>query len=255
MRLAMFCYEGKVAYGFQEGKDFKALAWEPYDGSVTGPETVPMEEAEPLAPVAPTKIVAVGLNYRDHAEEMGLDIPEEPILFLKPPSSVVGHLGTVIIPEQSKQVEYEGELAVVMGKEACRVARAEADEYVLGYTCGLDMTARDLQYKDGQWTRAKSFDTFCPLGPWVETDLDSGDDLSVELKVNGEVKQSSRTSNLIFGVPELVEYISSVMTMYPGDVIMTGTPSGVGPVVAGDVIDLEIEGVGRLSCGVEECAT
>lgn len=250
MRLAMFRYQGNLGYGIQDGGDFKVLAWEPYDGTVTLADKISMEEAEPMAPVVPTKIIAIGLNYRDHAEELELEIPAEPIIFLKPPSAVIGHLGTIILPRQSQRVEYEGELAVVMGREARDVKAADADEYVLGYTCGLDMTARDLQHKDGQWTRAKSFDTFCPLGPWVETDLDSGDDLGIELKLNGDTMQSSSTSNLIFSVPHLVEFVSSLMTLLPGDVIMTGTPAGVGPVEPGDIIDLEIEGVGKLSCNV-----
>ena len=200
-----------------------------------------------LAPVQPSKIIAVGLNYRDHAREMGLELPGEPILFMKPSTAVIGPFEEIRYPSQSSRVDYEAELAVVIGT-ACRNVRASrAKDCILGYTCLNDVTARDLQAKDGQWTRAKSFDTFAPIGPWIATDIEDPHALSITARLNGEVKQSSNTSNLIFSVFELVEFISSVMTLKPGDVIATGTPSGVGPMLPGDEIAIEIEGIGVLS--------
>jgi 2-keto-4-pentenoate hydratase/2-oxohepta-3-ene-1,7-dioic acid hydratase in catechol pathway len=204
-----------------------------------------LQQARLLSPCTPSKIVAVGLNYRDHAEEMGLAIPDEPILFLKPSTSVIGAGGAIVLPPQSARVDYEAELAIVISKSARNVSRTEAPDYILGYTCLNDVTARDLQSKDGQWTRAKSFDTFCPIGPWIETELD-GSDLKIELYLNGVIKQKSRTSNLIFSPVELVEFISAIMTLSPGDVIATGTTSGVGPMGPGDTVEVRIESIGSL---------
>jgi 4-hydroxyphenylacetate degradation bifunctional isomerase/decarboxylase decarboxylase subunit len=199
-----------------------------------------------LPPVLPGKIVAVGLNYRDHAQEMGIEIPQEPILFMKPSTSVIGHLDAIRYPAQSTRVDYEAELAVVIGKECKDVKAAHSRDYILGYTCFNDVTARDLQAKDGQWTRAKSFDTFAPIGPWIVTDLEDPHNLTVRAYLNGELKQSSNTSNLIFTVYELIEFISHVMTLNPGDVIATGTPSGIGPMNIGDEVAIEIQGIGIL---------
>jgi 2-keto-4-pentenoate hydratase/2-oxohepta-3-ene-1,7-dioic acid hydratase in catechol pathway len=227
----------------------RPVAWEPFDYIVDTVQVVDPDAVELLAPVVPTKIVAIGLNYSDHAEEFKLEIPKEPLLFLKAPNTVLKPGGEVVYPPQSRRVDYEAELAVVIGTEARSVSEADALSYVLGYTCGLDITARDLQAADGQWTRAKNFDTFCPLGPWVETELDPGD-LEITLKLNDEVRQSSRTSRLIFDVPYLVSFISGIMTLNPGDVIMTGTPSGVGEVKPGDRIEMEIEGIGNLTCTI-----
>ncbi len=183
----------------------------------------------------PSKIIAVGLNYRDHARELKMPIPDEPIIFLKPPTAVIGHKDKIIYPRGVKQLDYEAELAVVM----------KNDREILGYTCANDVTARDLQRKDGQWTRAKSFNTFCPLGPKLVKDLDP-DELDIKLYLNGKIKQSSNTSNMIFKVKELVEFIAAIMTLLPGDVILTGTPVGVGPMRVGDTVEVEIEGIGRL---------
>ncbi|MGQ9780523.1 MAG: fumarylacetoacetate hydrolase family protein [Bacillota bacterium] len=209
-------------------------------------EILAQEEARLLAPVMPSKVVAVGLNYRDHAMEMGEEIPEEPRIFLKPSTSVIGPGEAIVLPPISRRVDYEAELAVVIGRTACHVRPEEASSYILGYTCLNDVTARDLQKKDVQWTRAKSFDTFCPLGPVVETELDPRD-LAIVARVNGVVRQSSRTANLIFPVPELLSFISQVMTLLPGDVIATGTPPGVGPLSPGDRVEIEIEGLGILA--------
>ncbi len=212
---------------------------------------VDMNTAEYMTPCDPTKIVAVGLNYRDHAEEMGLEIPDFPALFIKPSSSAAPHKGDIIYPPMSKQVDYEAEFAIVIGKEASYISETEADDYILGYTCLNDVTARDLQALDSQWTRAKSFDTFAPIGPVIETELDP-DNADIRLLLNGEVKQKSSTANFIFKTKRLVSLISQVMTLYPGDIITTGTPSGIGPMRPGDKVEVEIEGIGTLLNTVKE---
>lgn len=197
------------------------------------------------APLIPGKIVAVGRNYADHAKELGNAPPAEPLLFLKPPSTVVGPEDAVVIPTASSRVDYEGELAIVIGAQARRVPAARWREYVLGFTCANDVTARDLQKKDVQFTRGKSFDSFCPLGPCIETDLDP-DDLSLTTRLNGETRQNARTSQMIFNPGVLIEFITGIMTLFPGDVILTGTPAGVAPMAAGDTVEIEIEGIGVL---------
>jgi len=193
----------------------------------------------------PTKIVAVGRNYADHAKELGNEAPSEPIIFLKPPSALLPHEGTIILPPQSHRVDHEGELAIVIGKRARNVKAAAWRDCVRGFTCANDVTARDLQKKDVQFTRGKSFDTFCPLGPWIETDLDPAD-LSLVARVNGQIKQNARTSMMIFPCSAIIEFITGVMTLEPGDVILTGTPAGVGPLQSGDTVEVEIEGIGTL---------
>ncbi|WP_202320025.1 fumarylacetoacetate hydrolase family protein [Archaeoglobus neptunius] len=205
---------------------------------------IPLSSVKFLPPVEPTKIVAVGLNYIDHAEELNMPVPEEPILFMKPPSSVIGHEDCIILPNQSQRVDYEGELAVVIAEDCKNVSESEAEDYILGYTCFNDVTARDLQAKDGQWTRAKGFDTFAPLGPYIAEV--NPKKLGIQTRVNGNVVQKSNTSNLIFDVFQLVEYISSIMTLRAGDVIATGTPAGVGMLKSGDVVEVEIEKIGVL---------
>jgi 2-keto-4-pentenoate hydratase/2-oxohepta-3-ene-1,7-dioic acid hydratase in catechol pathway len=193
-----------------------------------------------------SKIVCVGRNYADHAKELGNEVPREPLLFLKAPSAIVRNGDAIVLPPLSEHVEHEGELAVVVG-DVCKDLPQEADlsEYIRGYTCLNDVTARDLQKRDGQFARAKSFDTFCPIGPWIETELDVSD-ISVVCRVNDEVRQDGRTSQMVFGVDYLIRYISNIMTLFPGDVIATGTPAGVGPLRAGDVCEVEIEGIGIL---------
>jgi len=205
----------------------------------------PLSGVTLLAPCSPTKVVAIGLNYRDHARELGFPIPDEPIIFLKPPTTIVGPGAAIVYPRSSSQVDYEAELGVVIRDRIRSIKPGEAYGHILGYTCANDVTARDLQKKDGQWTRAKSFDTFCPMGPWIETDLDPGD-LLVESYLNGERKQSSRTSQLIFKIDQLVSFISGIMTLYPGDLIITGTPAGIGPMQPGDEVEVRIEGIGSL---------
>jgi len=210
-----------------------------------------IESVKFLPPVIPSKIICVGLNYRDHARELGMKIPDEPVIFLKPPSAVIGHEDCIVLPRVGR-VDYEGELAVVIGKRCRYVDREDAHDYILGYTCFNDVTARDLQRKDGQWTRAKSFDTFAPIGPYVSCFKDASN-LRIETRLNGRVVQSSSTSNLIFDVPTLIEFISSIMTLKRGDVIATGTPAGVGELRGGDVVEVTIERIGTLrNCVVEE---
>jgi 2-keto-4-pentenoate hydratase/2-oxohepta-3-ene-1,7-dioic acid hydratase in catechol pathway len=206
------------------------------------------ENAVPSNPtnvVAPSKIVCVGRNYAEHAKELGNEAPTEPILFLKPPSAVIAPGGTIVRPPQSQRVDFEGELAIVISHRARNIKRDQWRDVVLGFTCANDVTARDLQKKDVQFTRGKSFDTFCPIGPEIETDLDPSA-LSLVTRVNGVVKQNGNTRDMIFKPDFLIEFITSVMTLCPGDVILTGTPSGVGPLVAGDEVEVEIEGIGTL---------
>ena len=248
MRLARFSKDGGAHYGVIDGAFIYPVDREAFFGGMPlGDEGVPLSEVRLLAPCEPTKIVALGLNYRAHAEEFNLTIPEEPLIFLKPPSSVIGPGGEIVYPSHmSRRVDYEGELAVVIGKTASRVAPEEAEEYILGYTCFNDVTARDLQKKDGQWSRAKGFDTFSAMGPWIETDMDPGD-AAIETILNGETRQRGTTADMIFSVPEIVSFVSKVMTLLPGDVIATGTPPGVGKMKPGDRVDVRVGGIGTLS--------
>ena len=248
MKIARFEFRGHVAYGIVDtGRgEIRELDGPPFgDIRVSGSERI-LADVRLLAPVVPSKIVAIGLIYKDHAREMGKAIPEEPLLFLKAPSALNHPGGDVVYPRASRRVDYEAELAVVIGKKAKDVAARDARTVILGYTCVNDVTARDLQAKDVQYARAKGFDTFAPLGPWVETDLDPSA-LTIRCLVNGEVKQDSNTREMDKSVSALVEFISHVMTLYPGDVIATGTPPGVGPVKVGDVMTVEIEGIGSLT--------
>jgi 2-keto-4-pentenoate hydratase/2-oxohepta-3-ene-1,7-dioic acid hydratase in catechol pathway len=223
-------HRGEVYEGFFEIENGKVV----FDG-------YEMTNYRFLPPVKPSKIICIGLNYVDHAEELNMEIPEEPIIFLKPPSAVIGHEDTIILPKVSKRVDYEGEIAVVIGKRCRNVSKNDAMNYVLGYTCFNDVTARDLQQKDGQWTRAKSFDTFAPIGPYIVTEIPER--LRIRTVLNGRVVQKSDTSNLIFDIPTLIEFISGIMTLERGDVIATGTPAGVGTLKKGDVVEVEVEGL------------
>jgi 2-keto-4-pentenoate hydratase/2-oxohepta-3-ene-1,7-dioic acid hydratase in catechol pathway len=204
-----------------------------------------------LAPIVPSKIVCVGWNFLVHAGESEAEVPKVPLLFLKPPSSVIGPGDVILLPPQSNQVEYEGELAVILGRQGRWVSPEESSQLILGYSIANDITARDLQRSDDQWTRAKGFDTFCPIGPWIETEMDSTD-IMVKCAVNGQLKQMASTRDMIFPVRELIAFISSIMTLYPGDVILTGTPAGVGKLNPGDDVTVEIEGIGSLSNNVRE---
>ena len=217
-----------------------------YDLSQGSSEKYQLFELQILPPTLPSKIIGVGLNYRDHAEELKMPLPEEPLIFIKPSTAIIGHEDYILLPSESKEVHYEGELAIVISKEIYRPrSYKEAEEAILGYTCFNDVTARDLQRKDKQWTRSKSFNTFAPIGPFIVKDLDTSD-LKIQTRLNGKVVQNSSTKELIFKPVELVYFISHIMTLLPGDVIATGTPPGVGPLNPGDTVEVEIEGIGVL---------
>lgn len=247
MKIVRFKAGDDIAYGLAETDGVTLYQGSPFVAWEATETLVPWESVQLLAPVLPSKVVAVGKNYVDHATEMDSDVPEEPIIFLKPATSVVGPNAPVVKPATSGEVHHEAELAVVVGRVARNVKAEDASRYVFGYTAANDVTARDLQRKDGQWTRAKGFDTFCPLGPAIETELDPLERLAVICRVNGEVRQAGFTVDMVFGVAEIMEFVSRVMTLLPGDVVLTGTPSGVGPVEPGDVMEVEIDGVGILS--------
>jgi 2-keto-4-pentenoate hydratase/2-oxohepta-3-ene-1,7-dioic acid hydratase in catechol pathway len=220
--------------------------------SVAGFEPVPFAKVKLLAPVVPSKIVCIGRNYRDHAAELGNEVPKEPLLFLKAPSSVIAAGELIRIPSLSQRVDFEGELAVVIGKRATKIgAQEDVKPYIRGYTIVNDVTARDLQKSDGQWSRGKGFDTFCPMGPLVTDEIDPGKGLTVETRLNGEVKQHGTTSDLIFDIATLLRHITAAMTLMPGDVIPTGTPAGVAPMKLGDRVEVAVEGIGTLSNPVD----
>lgn len=246
MRLVRFRHGSRIATGAVQDAWVRPLRGTFFENPVPTGEEIPLHEVRLLAPVLPSKVVAVGRNYAEHAAEMGAEVTQEPAIFLKPSTSVIGPDDPIPYPPISQRVDPEGELAVVIGRLARRVPAEEAGRFILGFTCGNDVTARDLQQKDHQWTRGKGFDGFCPLGPWIETEFDPSD-VAVECRVNGEVRQSARTSALTFGPNVLIEYISSVMTLLPGDVIMTGTPAGIAPVSVGDKVEVEVEGIGVLT--------
>jgi len=244
MRVVRIMHEGDCRYGLADETTITLISDEPF--AAWEPEgVVPLVTAHLLSPVVPTKVVCVGLNYKNHIAEMGHDTPVEPVIFVKPSTAVIGPLTPIPLPDGVGRVDYEGELGVVIGRRTHRVSAKQAAENVLGFVCGNDVTARDLQKRDGQWTRAKGFDGFCPLGPWVATDLDPRD-LELRTTVNGELRQQVRTSDMLFDPYTLVSFISQVMTLVPGDVVLTGTPGGIGEIHDGDVVEVSIEGVGTL---------
>jgi 2-keto-4-pentenoate hydratase/2-oxohepta-3-ene-1,7-dioic acid hydratase in catechol pathway len=234
-----------VRYGLADASSITLISDEPFAQWETD-DVIPLAGSRLMPPAMPTKIVCVGVNYKQHALEMGHDLPTEPLIFLKPPTAMNAPGGQITLPEGVGRVDYEGELAAVIGRRAHRVRPDDALSYVLGYTCANDVTARELQKRDGQWARAKGFDGFCPLGPWVETDLDPRD-LALETYLNGSLVQSTRTSDMIFDVATVVSFISNVMTLLPGDIVLTGTPSGIGELHAGDTVEVKIEGIGTLT--------
>jgi 2-keto-4-pentenoate hydratase/2-oxohepta-3-ene-1,7-dioic acid hydratase in catechol pathway len=247
VKIYRFLHAGKSFIGVAEGD--RILRYSGSDAMSLGEATndsISLVDAELLAPVTPSKIVAVGRNYAEHAKELGNEAPSEPIIFLKPPSAVLDPNGTIVRPPQSQRVDFEGELAIVIGKTAHNIHRDDWRSVVLGFTCANDVTARDLQKRDVQFTRGKSFDTFLPLGPCIETDLDPAA-LSLRTRVNGETKQNGNTRDMVFDCGSIIEFITSVMTLNPGDVILTGTPAGVGPLNGGDRVEVEIEGIGILA--------
>ncbi len=250
MRLGRIASPDGVAFvsieGDGDGRTAREIAEHPFGTPTFTGRSWPLDDVRLLAPILATKVICVGKNYAAHAAEMGGEAPKDPVIFLKPNTSIVGPGALITLPPSSNEVHFEGELAVVIGRPCKDVPASRALDVVLGYTVANDVTARDQQRHDGQWTRAKSYDTFCPLGPWIETKLDPSD-LEITTELDGEVKQRSRTSLLLHDIPELIEWISSVMTLLPGDVILTGTPEGVGQITAGQTVSVTVEGIGTLS--------
>lgn len=260
MKVARFQINGNEKYGLIEGDKIKSIKGLPWDSLETTGEEYPLSDVKLLAPVQPQDVIAIGLNYRAHADESGMKRPAAPVIFIKASSSVIGPDDDIVLPKMAPdEVDYEAELVIVIGRTCSKVSESDALSYVLGYTCGNDVSARDCQIRiDAQWARGKSFDTFCPIGPWIETDIDP-DNQNISLKLNGEVMQSSNTNDMIFNCSQLVSYCSHFATLRPGTIIMTGTPSGVGfarkePVFmkAGDKVEVIIDGIGTLSNGVVE---
>ena len=233
-------YEGRIENGF-----ILPIEDSPFQKLTPIEHPLKISDVKFISPILPSKVIAVGLNYVDHAEELKLPLPKEPLIFLKAPTSIIGPDEPILYPPQSKQVDYEAELAIVIKRRGHNIPSKNAHDYIFGYTCLNDVTARDLQRRDGQWARAKSFDTFCPVGPHIVSDLDPTS-LKIEALLNGEIKQSSNTSKMIFDCPKLIEFISCIMTLEPGDIIATGTPAGIGPIERGDRIEVRIEGIGSL---------
>jgi len=248
MRIAKFSIAGEARFGLVDGPELVVFKGHPlFSNYETTGERIPLKDVQLLPPTLPTsKIVCIGKNYADHAAEMGGEAPAEPLIFLKPSTSLIGHGETIVRPAISEQVDFEGELAVVIGAFAKDVYEADALDYVWGYTIANDVTARDIQAKDGQWTRAKGFDTFCPLGPWIETEFDL-DGQTLETRVDGDLRQHASIDLLIHKVPRIIQHVSQAMTLLPGDVILTGTPAGIGAMESGQVVEISIEGIGSLS--------
>ena len=248
MRLVRFRFGDRIATGaLDDGSDaVRVLAGTYFEQPVPTGDEIPLDDVRLLAPILPSKVVCLGKNYAAHAAEFDSEVPEEPLLFLKPSTSVIGPGDAIPLPSISRRVDYEGELAVVIGRLARSVRAEEAFRYILGYTCANDVTLRDLQRRDGQWTRAKGFDGSCPLGPWIQTELDPND-ARVETRVNGDTRQSATTAEMVFGVATVIEYITTFMTLLPGDVVLTGTPEGVGKLEPGDRVEVEVDGLGVLA--------
>jgi 2-keto-4-pentenoate hydratase/2-oxohepta-3-ene-1,7-dioic acid hydratase in catechol pathway len=254
VRIARIAHPGGVAFVTVDGEGDDLVAREVADHPFGTPtytgQTWPMADVRVLAPILPSKVIGIGKNYADHIREMGGEAPADPVMFMKPSTAVVGPNAAIKLPPDSTRVDFEGELAVVIGRPCRDVTAAQSASVILGYTIANDVTARDHQKSDGQWTRGKGHDSFCPLGPWIETVLDPSD-LAISTSLNNEIKQDARTSLLLHDVPSLVEWVSRVMTLLPGDVILTGTPAGVGPMAAGQKVEVTIEGIGTLSNQVE----
>ncbi len=249
MKYARIFHDNKEKYGIINSDSLFQEILPSYFSSeyqIIGDSIILNENIKFLSPCEPTKIVCLGLNYIDHAYELKMEIPQEPIIFIKPSSAVIGHKEDIIYPDGVTQLDYEGELALVIKKKTKNVKPEEVKDFILGFTCFNDVTARDLQRKDGQWTRAKSFDTFAPIGPWIVSDVNVGD-LKIQTILNGKIVQNSTTKNMIFKIEDVVSFVSKIMTLYPGDVISLGTPPGVGPMKKGDIISVRIEDIGELT--------
>jgi 2-keto-4-pentenoate hydratase/2-oxohepta-3-ene-1,7-dioic acid hydratase in catechol pathway len=245
MKIVRFTADSRVKYGILNDESIQAIVGSPFRRIKSSDHRYRLSEVKLLSPCVPSKIVALGLNYRSHAEETRNPIPKNPLIFIKPPTAVIGPEDNIVYPPSSTRVDYECELGVVIKRPAKRVSEEDALNYVLGYTCFNDVTARDHQRDDVQWTRGKSFDTFAPVGPCIETELDPGN-VTIETYLNGELKQRGNTRDLIFSVPVLISFISQVMTLLPGDIIATGTPSGISPMHPGDTVEIKIEPIGTL---------
>ncbi|MGW6937139.1 fumarylacetoacetate hydrolase family protein [Lentzea sp. NPDC054927] len=246
MRIARIAHPQGVAFVAVQGEEAAEIAEHPFGNPTFTGRKWPLADVRLLAPILPTKIIGVGRNYADHAKELGNEVPAEPLIFFKPNTSVVGPNVEIKLPAASERVDFEGELAVIIGQPCRDVPRAKAAGVVMGYTIANDVTARDLQKKDVQFTRAKGFDSFCPMGPFIETEFDPSD-VRVVTEVDGEVKQDGRTSLMVHDIPSLIEYVSAIMTLLPGDVILTGTPAGVGPLKAGQTVSVTVDGLGTLT--------
>jgi 2-keto-4-pentenoate hydratase/2-oxohepta-3-ene-1,7-dioic acid hydratase in catechol pathway len=247
VKVARFSNGAEPRFGIVDGPELVVLEGHPLvAGYQTTGERIPLKEVKLLAPTIPSKIVCIGKNFADHAAEIGEEVTEEPLIFFKPSSAIVGHGDAIVIPPQSKQVELEAELCLVIGKLAKNVSEEKALDYLWGVTIANDVTARDLQFGDGQWARSKGFDTFCPLGPWVETEF-VPDGQVIESRINGEVRQNVAISEMVHKIPFIISYVSKNMTLLPGDIILTGSPAGISVIKAGDIIECEVEGIGILS--------
>jgi 2-keto-4-pentenoate hydratase/2-oxohepta-3-ene-1,7-dioic acid hydratase in catechol pathway len=247
VKVARFSNGAEPRFGIVDGPELVVLKGHPLvAGYQTTGERIPLKELKLLAPTIPSKIVCIGKNFADHAAEIGEEVTEEPLIFFKPSSAIIGHGDAIVIPAQSKQVELEAELCLVIGKLAKNVSEDKALEYLWGVTIANDVTARDLQFGDGQWARSKAFDTFCPLGPWVETEF-VPDSQVIESRINGEVRQNVAISEMVHKIPFIISYVSKNMTLLPGDIILTGSPAGISVINTGDMIECEIEGIGILS--------
>jgi 2-keto-4-pentenoate hydratase/2-oxohepta-3-ene-1,7-dioic acid hydratase in catechol pathway len=247
VKVARFSNGAEPRFGIVDGPELVVLKGHPLvSGYQTTGERIPLKEVKLLAPTIPSKVVCIGKNFADHAAEIGEEITDEPLIFFKPSSAIIGHGDAIVIPPQSKQVELEAELCLVIGKLAKNVSEDKALEYLWGVTIANDVTARDLQFGDGQWARSKAFDTFCPLGPWVETEF-VPDGQVIESRINGDVRQNVAISEMVHKIPFIISYVSKNMSLLPGDIILTGSPAGISVITAGDIIECEIEGIGILS--------
>lgn len=245
MKIARFNLNGEIRFGSVDGDQVSLFAGSPFESKELSGESIALDQIQLLAPVAPSKIICIGMNYAAHAAEISQDVPDEPLMFFKPISAIIGPNDTIVLPHQSDQVELEVELAVVIGKQAKNISKSEVKSHIFGYTVGNDITARDIQFSDLQWARSKGFDTFCPLGPWIETDFDpTGKRL--DSRVHGEQRQHATTRDMIFDVETIVAFVSENVTLLPGDIILTGSPAGISRITHGDAIECEIEGIGVL---------
>lgn len=245
MKIARFNLNGEIRFGSVVGDQVSLFLGSPFESKELSGESIALDQIQLLAPVAPSKIICIGMNYAAHAAEIAQDVPDEPLMFFKPISAIIGPNDTIVLPHQSDQVELEVELAIVIGKQAKNISKSEVKSHIFGYTIGNDITARDIQFSDLQWARSKGFDTFCPLGPWIETDFDpTGKRL--DSRVHGEQRQHATTRDMIFDVETIVSFVSENVTLFPGDIILTGSPAGISRITHGDAIECEIEGIGVL---------